>query len=155
MQESVFLILDVMSKRLTVRDWDYIPKLQIFDGEVDNGGVLLHKEVVLGEALDVQNQVGRQLGEAESSPACLDVVAGLLVVELPQQVKDGHLHQIVSIEASSLFGDSLPHATGASAACISWCHCWFHAFKSPSGDPTQQAPMSICIDSRHLMNAVM
>lgn len=35
------------------------------DGEIDNGGVLLHKEVVLGEALDAEDQIGRQLHQLE------------------------------------------------------------------------------------------
>ena len=35
------------------------------DGEVDNGGVFLHKEVVLGEALDAEYQVGGQFGQLE------------------------------------------------------------------------------------------
>ena len=76
---------------LTIRNWHHISELQVLDREVDNGGVLLHKEVVLGEALDVQHHVGGQLCDAEAPPACLDVIASLLVVELPQQVKDGYL----------------------------------------------------------------
>lgn len=35
------------------------------DGEVDNSGVLLHKEVVLGESFDAKNEVRRQFGQLE------------------------------------------------------------------------------------------
>ena len=35
------------------------------DGEIDNGGVLFHKEVVLGEAFDAKDQIGRQFGQLE------------------------------------------------------------------------------------------
>lgn len=40
--------------------------LYVRDGEVDNGGILFHKEVVLGEPLDAENKVRRQLGELEA-----------------------------------------------------------------------------------------
>lgn len=35
------------------------------DGEVDNGGVLLHKEVVLGEPLNAEDEIGGQLEQLE------------------------------------------------------------------------------------------
>lgn len=35
------------------------------DGEVDNGGVLFHKEVVLGESFDAKDEVRRQFGQLE------------------------------------------------------------------------------------------
>lgn len=50
-----------MASRLTSRDRHYVPKLQVLDWKVDNGWVLLHKEVVFGEALDVEHHVGGQL----------------------------------------------------------------------------------------------
>lgn len=36
------------------------------DGEVDDGWVLLHKKIVLGEPLDAEDEVRRQLGELEA-----------------------------------------------------------------------------------------
>ena len=56
-------------------------------------------------------------------PACLDVIAALLVVELPQQVKDGHLHRVLSIDASGLSSGSLEHQNrqkraGSPPACL-------------------------------------
>lgn len=77
--------------RPTCRNRHYVPKLQVLHWEVDNGWVLLHKEVVLGEALDVEHHVGGQLGQAEPPPPSFNVVAGVLPVKLLQQVKDGHL----------------------------------------------------------------
>lgn len=35
------------------------------DGEVDDGGVLLHKEVILGESFDAKDEVRRQFGQLE------------------------------------------------------------------------------------------
>lgn len=35
------------------------------DREVHNGGVLLHKEVILGESLDAEDEVGWQFGQLE------------------------------------------------------------------------------------------
>ena len=35
------------------------------DGEVDNCGVLFHKEVVLGESFDTKDEVWRQFGQLE------------------------------------------------------------------------------------------
>ena len=56
------------------------------DGEVDNGGVLLHKEVVLGEALDAEDQVGGQFGQLELLEEILFVGFVLL------QERDTHTH---------------------------------------------------------------
>ena len=39
----------------------------------------------------MQHHVCRQLGQLETSPAGFDVIAGVLVVELFQQIKDWHL----------------------------------------------------------------
>lgn len=36
------------------------------DGEVHNGGVLLHKKIVLGEPLDAEDEVRGQLGELKA-----------------------------------------------------------------------------------------
>lgn len=35
------------------------------DGEIDNRGVLFHKEVVLGESFDAKDEVRRQFGQLE------------------------------------------------------------------------------------------
>lgn len=38
-------------------------ELQVLDGDIDNGGVLLHEEVVAGEAGQVEDEVAGQLGD--------------------------------------------------------------------------------------------
>ena len=81
----------MMASRLTTWDRHNVPKLQILDRKVDNGWVLLHKEVVFGEALDVEHHVGGQLGQAEPPPPSFYVITGVLPIKLLQQVKYGHL----------------------------------------------------------------
>ncbi len=76
---------------LTFGDWDNVSKLQISDWEVDDGGVLLPEEVVLGEALHVQHQVGGQPRQPVPPPPGLYVIVYAPAVKLPQQLKDGHL----------------------------------------------------------------
>ena len=75
----------------TLRNGDDVSELQVPDREVDNGGVLLPEEVVLGEALEVQHQIGRQARQAVPSPAILDVIVHLAPVKFVQQLKDGNL----------------------------------------------------------------
>lgn len=78
----------------TLRNGDDVSELQISDGEVDDGGVLLPEEVVLGEALEVQHQVGRQARQPIPAPAVLDIVVHSAPVKLVQQLKDGNLRSI-------------------------------------------------------------
>lgn len=40
-------------------------ELYLRDGEIDNGRVFLHKEVVLGESFDAEDEVWRQFGQLE------------------------------------------------------------------------------------------
>lgn len=74
-----------------MRNGDDVSELQISDREVDNGRVLLPEEVVLGEALEVQHQIGRQARQAVPSPAMLDVIVHFAPVKFVQQLKDGNL----------------------------------------------------------------
>mmetsp|Transcript_2777 Transcript_2777/g.4677 ORF Transcript_2777/g.4677 Transcript_2777/m.4677 type:complete len:312 (+) Transcript_2777:303-1238(+) len=74
---------------------DDVSELEILDGEVDNGRVLLHEEVVLREPLRVQNQVPGQFGELEAPAAQLDVVHDHDVVELLQDLVELHLRDDV------------------------------------------------------------
>lgn len=55
------------------------------DGEVDNGGVLLHKEVVLGEPLDAEDEIGRQLEQLEPFEEILFV--GFILLKENRSVK--------------------------------------------------------------------
>lgn len=69
-----------------------VPQLQVLDREVDDGGVLLGEVAVVDEALDVEHQKVRQLGQAVPPPAKLDVVVHPLAIELAQELVDGYLH---------------------------------------------------------------
>lgn len=71
--------------------WDDVSQLQVPDWEVDDGGILLPEEVVLGDALHVEDQIGGQLCQREPPPAHLDVVVRALAVKLVEQLKYGHL----------------------------------------------------------------
>jgi len=61
----------------TVGHRDDILKLKVFHGKIDNRGVFLHEKVVLGEALDVHDQVLGQAREHELALPLLDVVRDL------------------------------------------------------------------------------
>lgn len=64
------------------------------DGEVDNGWVLLDKEVVLGKALEVQHEVLWQLEQLKLADedvfVCLELVLAH-AVKLVEQLKQRHL----------------------------------------------------------------
>lgn len=55
------------------------------DGKVDDGGVLLHKEVVLGEPLDAEDEIGRQLEQLEPFEEILFV--GFILLKENRSVK--------------------------------------------------------------------
>jgi len=76
----------------TWRHRNDVSQLQVLHRKVDNRGILLDEEVVFGEAFDVQHHVCWQLGQLETPPASFYVVAGVLVVKLFQQIKDGYLN---------------------------------------------------------------
>ena len=78
-------------EELTGGHGDDVPELQVLDGEVDDGWVLLSEEAVADEALDMQHQEGGQPGDAEAAAAELDVVMHALPVKFLQQFVDGHL----------------------------------------------------------------
>lgn len=60
----------------------------IRDWKVDNGGVLLHKEIVLGEPLDAEDKVRRQLGELEALEEVLLIGFVFLKEKKQQQEMD-------------------------------------------------------------------
>ena len=71
-----------------------VAELDGLNGEVDDGGILLHVKGVLGEALDVEDDVGRQSDELELLEEVVLVRLVLLLsltVELGKDVKEGHL----------------------------------------------------------------
>lgn len=90
------------SRKDTCWDRDNISQLQVPDGEVDNGGVLLPEEVVLGEALHVQHQVGRQPRQPVPPPPGFDVIVDARAVKFAQQLKDGHLRRHTRPHLSAL-----------------------------------------------------
>lgn len=60
--------------KLILWNGNHVLQLQILDWEVDNRGVFLDEEIVLGEALDVHNHVLGQLREQKLSATHFDVV---------------------------------------------------------------------------------
>ena len=69
-------------------------ELDALDGEVDDGGVLLEVEGVLREPLEVEDDVGRQLGDLELLQEVVLVRLVLLLrlaVELGQDVEQRNL----------------------------------------------------------------
>ena len=98
----------------TLRNGDDVSELQVSDGEVHDGGVLLPEEVVLGEALEVQHQVGRQARQAVPAPPVLDVIVHPAPVKLVQQLKDGDLR-------SSQQQSAPCRRLGTASACLPTC----------------------------------
>lgn len=68
------------------------------DGEVDDGGVLFHKEVVLRESFDAKDEVRRQFGQLEPFEKILFV--GFVFLNAN---KTGKCAQIFSIEKIKAF----------------------------------------------------
>ncbi len=79
------------ARTFDMRERQHVPQLQVLDREVDERGVLLGEEVVVGEAAHVQGEEGRQARDAEGAAAGLDVVGDDAAVVLGQDGKDGHL----------------------------------------------------------------
>lgn len=80
---------------VALRPRHQLAQVDVLDGEVDDGGVLLDEKGVLGEALDVQDQVRGQGGQLEPLERRVLVGAVLLLagaVELGQDREQGHLH---------------------------------------------------------------
>mmetsp|Transcript_4482 Transcript_4482/g.9642 ORF Transcript_4482/g.9642 Transcript_4482/m.9642 type:complete len:250 (+) Transcript_4482:1074-1823(+) len=75
-----------------------VPQLQVLDREVDDGRVLLHEEVVLGEALHVQAQVSGQSRDLEAAAPRPDVIAHTHAVKLAHDVEDGDLRDDVLLQ---------------------------------------------------------
>ena len=119
----------------TLRNGDDVSELQIPDGEVDDGGVLLPEEVVLGEALEVQHQVGWQASQLVPAPPVLDVVVHPAPVKLAQQLKNRDLCSSREQSASScrLLREGFFHTAGrhqvkatAGLQGLPHLHCWRH-----------------------------
>ena len=91
--QSTVSRLHTLEAAHTLGNGNNIPELQIPDREIDDGGILLPEEVVLGEALEVQHQVGGQARQAVPPPPHLDVIVHPAAVELVQQLEDGDLHK--------------------------------------------------------------
>ena len=73
-------------------------ELDALDGEVDDGGVLLEVEGVLRESLEVEDDVGRQLGDLELLQEVVLVRLVLLLrlaVELGQDVEQRNLKSAI------------------------------------------------------------
>jgi len=64
-----------------LRSCRYIYSQHLRDGEVDDCGVLLHEEVVLGESFDAKDEVRRQFGQLEPFEEILFVGFVLLNVD--------------------------------------------------------------------------
>lgn len=75
----------------TFGDRDDVLQLQVLDWEVDDGRVLLREVAVVNEALHMQHQVLRQLGDAVLPPAQLYVIVHSLPIKLLQELVDRHL----------------------------------------------------------------
>ena len=56
------IILSINATYFVLR---YMNEWHLRDGEVDNRGVLFHKEVVLGESFDAKHEVRRKFGQLE------------------------------------------------------------------------------------------
>ena len=64
------------------------PPKSHLDGKVDDGGVFLHEEGVLGEALDAEDQVGRQARQFEPLDDLLFVGLVLFLLTTVKFVQD-------------------------------------------------------------------
>ena len=70
---------------------DDVLQLQILDWEIHDGGVLLSEVAVVDEALDMQDQVLRQLCDAVSSSALFNVIMHPLPIKFFQELIYWHL----------------------------------------------------------------
>lgn len=56
---------EIVDPRRAFWQLDVLPEVEALDGKGHNGGILLDEKVILGEALHMQNEEFRKLGDAE------------------------------------------------------------------------------------------